>query len=607
MPVTERTPHYEDVPADAASAFTFREFRWPSFPFNWHYHPQVELTLIVRGEGIRFVGDSVEEFSHGDLCLLGGNLPHCWASHKEAPSEVCSWVVQFLPEAWGTAFWNLPEFKAVRDLLELAQRGLVVQGIARTEGGELFSVLQQQPHGSFQRLDTLLEMLHFLSQSSGCKPLASAAYHQQASAEASGKIGRVLGYIHSHLGPELTQREVAKSVHLSPQAFSQFFHRNLGTSYVAYVNELKVRNACRALFETDQSITDIAFSAGFNNLSHFNSQFRRLRHLTPRAFRQQAQAVGDGARTPPLGDVPQPAGERGSDAVIERDVTIHGKGTQFDGVHLGTEDPRPWLKRYAVCPALSRFQMVHAGLAEAPAPYRIVRTNQTSSYFLACFGGRGRVLLDGRWRLIRPGLACLLPTHAYNAFEALPGDTWRFAYVCYQQQPEEPPIISASTPVVKEFEAGLLRLAIEGLTAECRHNPNPTQVNRWLELAHSYVLAFTQPLQQDSPLPALWQRVAARLHKDWTEDALAQEVHTTTEGLRRLCHKELGRSPLEHLGHLRMRRATELLTAPQLDLRAIAQTIGYSNPTSFSRDFKAIIGCRPSEYWRRANRRRTPA
>ena len=598
LPQKAKTVHYESVPPDATASFTLREFDWPRFPFNWHYHPEVELTLIVRGRGIRFVAESAEDFADGDLCLLGSNTPHCWASHKDAEPGVRSLVVQFRPETWGEQFWELPEVRLVGRLLAGSRWGLQVLGTVRREVAQLFSVLQRQPQGSLQRLDTLLEMLHLIADNQENKPLAAATTQAPADDLGTTKLGKILRYIHAHLGPDLTQREVADAVHLSPAAFSQFFRRSLGQSYVHYANELKIRNACRALLDTDQPITEIAYAAGFNNLSHFNSQFRRLRQMSPRAFRQRAQAVEPGTiSAPPPGEslaAAEPAITQG------RDLTVHGKGSHFDGTRVGNEEPRPWLKRYALCPALEDFGIVHLGVVQTRAPYTIVRTNQSSHYFLACIGGRGQVLVDGRWRTIRPGLACLLPAHVNNAFRAIPDEAWEFAYVCYQEQTGPPGKFSASSPVVTEFDTLPLRLAIQGLTAECRSGSRPAQIRHWLELVQGYVLGFAQPCPQASPLPELWQRVATRLQEEWSPERLAREAGCSTEKLRRLCLRELGRSPLQHLTHLRMHRATQLLGTTGLRLHEVAKSVGYPSPLTFSNAFKSNVGCRPSEYRQRA-------
>jgi AraC-like DNA-binding protein/quercetin dioxygenase-like cupin family protein len=588
---------YEEVPSDLCAAFTFREFNWPIFPFNWHYHPEVELTCIVRGRGMRFVGDSVKEFTDGDICLIGSGVPHCWASHKNADPGVRSLVIQFRPETWGAVFWTLPELRGIGRLLHESKRGLEIRGTTRAEVEQLFRVLEQQPRGSLQRFDTLLEMLHCISQSNETRKLAVSNPESQAADGSSGKLGKILGYIHARLGPELTQHEVAKSAGLSPAAFSQFFRRSLGTSYVAYVNELKIRNACRALLDTEDPITQIAFQAGFNNLSHFNAQFQRFRHVSPSAFRLRARsAEGD----------PSASSNESPVEVTAHDVTMHGKGCNFDGVRSGTEEPRPWLKRYAVCPALDRYGILHTGIAEAPARYQIVRTNQTTSYFLACFGGRGRVMVDGRWRGIRPGHACLLPAHVHNAFEAVPGEPWRFAYVCYSVDGDEGQKSSPSAPVITDFEPDPLRMAIQGLTAECRSQAGVAQVDQWLELVQSYIRKFTKPFPADSMLQTLWHRVALRLHQPWSTKTLAKEAGCSWENFRRLCSRELGRSPLQHLTHLRMRRAAELLATTSLRLKDIASAVGYTNPLLFSNAFKHLIGCRPSEYRQRAANREAP-
>ena len=279
---------YENVPLDSRASFTLREFQWPEFPFNWHYHPEVELTLIVKGYGLRFVGDSVEEFSAGDLCLLGENTPHTWASAPSAPPGVCSLVVQFTPNNWGQPFWHLPEMRPLQRLFGEAVRGLRINGKTRRMVSELFTKMTEQPPGSWLRLTTLLQMLGALAEAAAdCLPLASGASQNPPNHEANRTLGQILSLIHAKAGQGLTQEQAAKAASRSPQAFSQFFKRLMGKTYVAYVNELKIRNACQALIETDQNITDVAFSVGFNNLSHFNEQFLRLKKMTPRAYRRQ--------------------------------------------------------------------------------------------------------------------------------------------------------------------------------------------------------------------------------------------------------------------------------------------------------------------------------
>src|ERR1044072_9857697 len=113
---------------------------------------------------------------------------------------------------------------------------------------------------------------------------------------------------------------------------------------------------------------------------------------------------------------------------IFTDTTIHSPRTRMRGVQAENVESRPWLLEFPLCRTLNQYRISHVGLQEAAHLTRIVRTKQTSTYFLACIGGRGRVLIDGRWRICREGYACLLPAHTLNSFETLPGPRWDFCW-----------------------------------------------------------------------------------------------------------------------------------------------------------------------------------
>jgi AraC-like DNA-binding protein len=278
------------------------------------------------------------------------------------------------------------------------------------------------------------------------------------------------------------------------------------------------------------------------------------------------------------------------------DVTVHARGTHMRGVKAPQIEARPWIANFAECPALAQYQIVHVGIMQAVAATRIVRTKQTTTYFLACFSGRGHVLIDGAWRLCSAGSASLLPAHTLNAFEALAGKPWEFCWVCYQQPPDQRPVADIASPVMARFDAQPLRAAIEGLIAECNSLAEPTTIQRWTDLVHSYVLRFSKPLQQDDRLRLLFERVAAHLSDDWSLARLAREAGYSNEHLRRLCRRQLGRSPMHQVTYLRMRRAAGLLATTPHTIEAIAQEVGYHNPFVFSNAFTKWIGWRPSEY-----------
>lgn len=266
-------------------------------------------------------------------------------------------------------------------------------------------------------------------------------------------------------------------------------------------------------------------------------------------------------------------------------------------VRSNAEDSRDWLQDAPVCRALTNFQIRHLAVAHMPAPFEIVRTRLGGSYFLASFGGEGRVLIDGRWARCSPGRAMLLPPSTMQAFQTPPGKRWDFCWVRYQERAGQKPLASARTPIVAELDAEPLRLAILGLHRECSNGG--TFSERWVELIHAYVMQFAQPAQMDSRLWALWEEVAASLADPWTITEMARRVHLSDKQLQRLCLRELGRSPRQQLIWLRMRRAAELLqTDAKID--TIARDVGYQNPFVFSTTFKRVMGWSPSAFPGRA-------
>lgn len=264
--------------------------------------------------------------------------------------------------------------------------------------------------------------------------------------------------------------------------------------------------------------------------------------------------------------------------------------------HIVGPRTKEWIVRAADCPAMRTHHIAHTGIAEASVPYRMVRAHPTGSYLLACFSGQGRILLDGRWQDCRAGMACLAPPNVLNAFHAVPRHRWEFCWVRYEEPAKRKPVGTAFSPVMARYDAQPLRAAILGLHHECGAGGEAKAVHHWVELIHGYVLRFAQPWHLDDRLWRLWETVNRDLGQDWTLETLARLSHFSGEHLRRLCRQELGRSPMQHVTYLRMRRATELLETTDDKIEAIATAIGYHNPFVFSNTFKKWIGWRPSEY-----------
>jgi len=289
-----RPAQREQVPPDALTAITVRNIPHTRFDYPWHYHPEIELNLIVNGRGLRYVGDSVGEFEAGEVTLVSGGTPHAWLSPPDQERTDWTIVVQFFPEAFGKDFFSLPATQAIAALLVRAAHGIVFDGATRGEATRELWRLANPTISALDKLTCLLSILATLAASREARLLSLSAGQSSASVRETTRAGKVMRYLNDHISNRVSQREAATLLGMSPGAFSRFFTRQFGKPFVTYVAEVRIGHACRLLLEEDLGVSEIAYRVGFNNIANFNRHFLKLKGTTPSAFRKLARS-GSGA------------------------------------------------------------------------------------------------------------------------------------------------------------------------------------------------------------------------------------------------------------------------------------------------------------------------
>jgi AraC-like DNA-binding protein len=272
---------FEDIPSkQGLSSFHLTRINVNSFEFKWHYHPEYELTYIVRGSGYRVVGNSQEHFSSGDLVLLGSNIPHTWWGETEDGRDSEAIVIQF-SKAFIEPILELNESQSIRELLERSSKG-----VRWNDTDHLFQRIENLcTQKDFDRILALLSVLHALSNKAYTQ-LASNSYQNIHSKKFESRINKVCSYLQNHYSESITLKQMAELVHMSESNFCKFFKKATSSTFSNYMNDLRINAACHLLLSSENNIHTIAEDSGFKSLSYFNRVFLRKMNCSPAVYRQ---------------------------------------------------------------------------------------------------------------------------------------------------------------------------------------------------------------------------------------------------------------------------------------------------------------------------------
>jgi AraC-like DNA-binding protein len=258
------------------------------YPFRtvrWHFHPEYEVQLITETSGQYFVGDFVGRFAPGNLVFMAPNLPHNWVSELPAGHSVerRNLIVQFSTEFFEQRVLSFPEMRYLEDLAAESKRGVL---FAAATGAAARPIMEELLTASgARRISLFLSLLDLLAEDEARGLLASRCFSSEPSHYMSSTINQVLAYIEQNLASELCESDVADFAGQSVTAFSRYFRKRTGMSFVQHVNTLRINRACELLIDSGLSVADICFNVGYNNVSNFNRHFLAQKGVPPSRFR----------------------------------------------------------------------------------------------------------------------------------------------------------------------------------------------------------------------------------------------------------------------------------------------------------------------------------
>ncbi|GAA4408643.1 AraC family transcriptional regulator [Nibrella viscosa] len=279
---------FEKVTIGEQNSLLVKRLRMVAFDAPWHYHPEYELTYIIRSTGKRFVGDHIGSFDTGDLILIGPNLPHSYRNDDGITVPAEAVVVQFPAAIGETLFNTLPEAERIRQLMSRSQYGIQFNPILSQLIGRRMERLANR--SGMERILDMLSILNDLSADPDFVLLASDGYEFSASEADTERMKRVLDYTLTYFRDEMRVDDVASVAGMATAAFCRYFRRRTGKSFIEYLTELRISHARKLLTQADLSVGQVGLECGFNNISHFHRQFKLQTGTTPLKYQAAYRA-----------------------------------------------------------------------------------------------------------------------------------------------------------------------------------------------------------------------------------------------------------------------------------------------------------------------------
>ncbi len=276
----------EITPLTQFDCFTIFSREKGEFDFPLHTHEDIEINLILDGAGSqRIVGDHIGEIDEMELALIGSNLAHGWFTHKCTSSKIREVTIQLHSDFLDDRFLKRNQLVNIRNMFDNSKRGLLfsrptVEYIAPR-------IIALYKKRGFDSILELLSILNDLSISKDIKVLSDSTFTREQFSYSSRRIEKVFEYMNNNFDKPLTLEEVAKIANMSIVSFSRFIKKHTGFSFIESLNEIRLGHVSRMLIDTTQSIAEIAFKCGFNNIANFNRTFKNRKGMTPREFREK--------------------------------------------------------------------------------------------------------------------------------------------------------------------------------------------------------------------------------------------------------------------------------------------------------------------------------
>ena len=278
---------HEISPLSGKDVLYIADRRKKEFTYPIHQHPVYELNFVERAPGVRrIVGDSNEVIGEYDLVLITSpGLEHVWEQNTCVSEDIREITIQFDIDFSANSLFDRNPFNSMKRMMVEAQKGLCFPLDAIMKVYRELDTLSSIKDG-FYAFMQFLTILYELSKCEGARALSSTSFAKIEVPSDSRRVQKVKTFIDAHYREDIRLAQLSDIAGMSDSSFSRFFKLHTGRNLSDYIIDLRLGYACRQLVDSTNSVAEICYACGFNNLSNFNRIFKKRKGCSPSEFRE---------------------------------------------------------------------------------------------------------------------------------------------------------------------------------------------------------------------------------------------------------------------------------------------------------------------------------
>jgi AraC-like DNA-binding protein len=271
------------IPKPENNVLIYQVDKGNKFYDRLHQHEEIQISIILNGEGDLVVGDTINRYRNNDIVVIGSNVPHLFRSDESIEGDSHMLTLFFTKNSFGKLFFDLIEMRELESIFKRIASGIQLEDhIDEIKG--LFLGLEKE--SNLERFISFLNILKHISKAK-TKSLSSFIYSRRYTDDEGERMSNVMNHAISNYNRNITLNEIANVANMTPNAFCRYFKQRTNKTFFQFLLEIRLEHACRLLGKRDGvSISEISDAVGFCNISNFNRKFKQHTGTTPSGYRK---------------------------------------------------------------------------------------------------------------------------------------------------------------------------------------------------------------------------------------------------------------------------------------------------------------------------------